>query len=146
MKKRRERSAGVVIFRPGNKRVLLVYKKHTLTWEFPQGGVEKGESLIEAARREVLEETGIRRLRLDRKFSTKMRYVYERAGWRNNKTVTLFLGWSRERVRLSEEHLRHRWCTPDQAETLFQYENHKRVLSEALTCVRKQPLVRRNKN
>lgn len=54
-------AAGAVVFKDG--RVLLVrrgHPPHKGTWAIPGGGVRLGESLAQAAEREILEETGIR--------------------------------------------------------------------------------------
>lgn len=55
-------AAGVVVFREG--RVLLLWRHRFITrhtgWEIPAGRVEDGESPIEAAARECLEESGWR--------------------------------------------------------------------------------------
>jgi 8-oxo-dGTP diphosphatase len=55
---------GAIVLRRRNGRVevLLVrrrYEPHSGMWSFPGGHVEPGEPVLEAARRELLEETGI---------------------------------------------------------------------------------------
>jgi 8-oxo-dGTP pyrophosphatase MutT (NUDIX family) len=56
-------AAGVVVHDP-DRGVLLLWRHRFITrswgWEVPAGRVEQGESLLEAAAREVLEETGWR--------------------------------------------------------------------------------------
>lgn len=55
-------NVGVVLFHPDG-RVWLGRRAHTPpphNWQFPQGGVDPGEDLEEAARRELAEETGAR--------------------------------------------------------------------------------------
>jgi putative (di)nucleoside polyphosphate hydrolase len=58
-------NVGIVVFnRQG--RVWLGRRFHTQgmhSWQFPQGGVDAGEDLEAAARRELYEETGIRSIR-----------------------------------------------------------------------------------
>ena len=58
MPKYRSNVAAIIINREGE---ILVCERsnNARAWQFPQGGVDKGESLIEALYREVLEEVGL---------------------------------------------------------------------------------------
>ncbi len=55
-------SAGAVIIRHEQGRCLFLLLRVFDYWDFPKGEVERGEDPLEAARREVAEETGITRL------------------------------------------------------------------------------------
>ena len=54
-------NVGIVLFNPDG-RVWLGRRAHTpgpFNWQFPQGGVDRGEELLAAARLELEEETGV---------------------------------------------------------------------------------------
>jgi 8-oxo-dGTP pyrophosphatase MutT (NUDIX family) len=63
MRYRKDRSAGVIVFHRGEDgcRYLLLLSRLTKRplWEFPKGGVDRGETLAQAAIRELREETGL---------------------------------------------------------------------------------------
>lgn len=63
MKHRRDSSAGVIVFQrvDGTCRFLLLRSSQTKRplWEFPKGAVDEGETLFDAALRELGEETGL---------------------------------------------------------------------------------------
>lgn len=71
-------------------------------WELPSGGVEGGESLIEALRREVTEGTGL----TVAKGGHYLGHFGYRSGWQYNFTTTV-TGYT---VRLSE-HDAHLWAS-----------------------------------
>lgn len=66
-------NAGIVVFNAQGQ-VLLCHRKGTvgaLTWQFPQGGIDKGEKPLTAAFRELYEETGIKQKRVRKLGKTK---------------------------------------------------------------------------
>ena len=59
-----ERAAGAVVFRRTERGVRLLVLRAYRNWDFPKGLIEPGESELEAAKREVAEETGLQALDL----------------------------------------------------------------------------------
>ena len=87
-------SAGGIIKGPDGRIVLVC--QHGNSWSFPKGGVEEGETLLQAAIREIDEETGITELQLVKELGSYERYsigkdgVGETMEWGMRKR-TLFL-------------------------------------------------------
>lgn len=66
---------GIVVCK--NHKILLCERKDIPDeWQFPQGGIENGENLIEAARRELAEETSITSVEVVDMIDKPLRYVF----------------------------------------------------------------------
>ncbi len=63
MKKYRKNVVGIFI---NDEKKVLVFERSDMkgAWQFPQGGVEDGESTRDALQREMLEETGIKKFHI----------------------------------------------------------------------------------
>lgn len=72
-----EISGGVVI---NEKSQVVVVSQKGTSWSLPKGHIEKNETPLEAAKREIYEESGIKQLELIKELGE-----YERAGLYNNE-------------------------------------------------------------
>lgn len=65
MYKKQETSVGAIVYKIKNnvKLFLLVYSAKNLQWSFPKGHIEKDETEMQTAKREIFEETGISELK-----------------------------------------------------------------------------------
>src|SRR5437870_12131906 len=92
VKHQRHKSAGVIVFRKEGEECLFLLVLSRLTkrplWEFPKGGVERGETLSQAALRELIEETGISEaeVRILRDFQRTEHYRFT-AGYSGARTL-----------------------------------------------------------
>lgn len=60
--KKYRQSVFIVVYKIENKKIRYLVQKRKLNWngyEFPKGGVEKGENDIDTVKREIFEETGL---------------------------------------------------------------------------------------
>lgn len=113
-------------------RLFLVLHYPAGHWDFPKGAVEKGETLEQAAKREIFEETGIRVNSFIHGFKKEIEYYYRRQNNLAHKRVIFFLARTEEsRVRISFEHSGYDWLTFDQLLRRLTFENAKNVLREA---------------
>lgn len=129
-KKHYQRSAGIVIFHAVTKKILLVKTSLSPRWEWPKGKIESGETVETAARREVREEVGLKKICILPQFQKLMRYHFRVGQQQICKTVYLFAGFGSGRVRLSNEHTAYRWCAYPEAIRLLRYLNQKVILRQ----------------
>jgi len=71
-------SAGAVILNPRGE--VVVVSQQGDSWSLPKGHVDPGESALEAAKREVAEESGITELQFVRKLGSHERYRIGKGG------------------------------------------------------------------
>ena len=130
-------TAGAVLFRlaPAGPRFLLLRnaKGH---WDFPKGHIERGETRMGAARREVREESGITRFILVPGFMVRRSWTFQENGVRISKDCWFHLGRvSDPRITLSREHTRGGWFTPAGALKKLQYPGQRSLLRKAAVRV-----------
>jgi 8-oxo-dGTP pyrophosphatase MutT (NUDIX family) len=129
-----ERSAGAVVFSikySGNVFFLLLryYAGH---WDFPKGNIEDGENEVQAACREIREETGIEKVVFLEGFNKKVEYNYRRHRKVIHKEVVFFLAKTdSQRVILSNEHIAYSWTDFDSALAKLTYMTAKDILVKA---------------
>lgn len=64
--------AGAIVINKKTRDVALV-KMHHNVWGFPKGGIRENENILDAAKREVYEETGIKQVDVIKKLPTYQR-------------------------------------------------------------------------
>ncbi len=140
MKGERRVSAGGVVFRAENGApifLLIGFKKRNI-WCLPKGLIEEDESEIDAAQREVREETGITRLDLIGKIGSIHYQFWIKEGI-IDKTVHFYL-FETDQVQttVGEEHDIYSWFNYRQAVESLSYKNEQEILKEAFKMAQEE--------
>lgn len=126
-----ENSCGAVVFRIINNtpRFLLIKNQRSSHWGFPKGHMERGETPYDTAKREVLEETGLR-IDIIEGFSSKSEYII---GRKVQKEVRIFLATTADtQTKIQQEEIEdYIWLTYEQAIETLNFQNDKRILNKA---------------
>jgi len=127
-----ERSAGAVLYRETKEGRLYLLLQNGGRWDFPKGGVEKGESELQTVMREVEEETGLEDIHIVPGFRKVIEYFYRREGKNIHKQVVYRLAVTAEdNVKISFEHQGFGWFPYQGALEKASYDNSKATLTEA---------------
>ena len=135
-----EVSAGAVIYKKTDTDILflLVYSIRNKEWGFAKGHIEQNETELQAAQREIKEETGISRISFVENFkltdsykikgtlpSTKDRII--------NKKVIYYLCYTNEDFvcKTDDEIGTCKWVTYEDALSLLKYDKQKEILSKS---------------
>ena len=130
MKEGKESAAGGIVGRAG--KVLLVQVRNLqgeIVWTFPKGHLEKGETPLKAALREVEEETGWRcrclsaLSRVTYRFNRNGRPVFKRVSWYRMEPVEKTGKPDALEIRKT------RWVPAKTAEKFLSYPSDARVLA-----------------
>lgn len=137
-----KQAAGGIIIGP-EKKVVLV-EQHGNSWSFPKGGVEKGETLLAAAKREIKEETGIDDLMLLFDLGSYERKSIGKDGtgetdeWGSReRTFFLFTSDTTDLKATDSEVTQVKWVTLDEAYELLTHPKDKEFLAENRATIEK---------
>lgn len=124
-----ETSAGAIVYKKLDRVRFLLVKNLNANWGFPKGHIEKGETKYDAARREVLEETGVHvniHLGFEGISSYKIRD-------RIDKRVSIFVGTTddEDTVIQESEIAGYDWLPFHQALQRLKFDNDIKILIEA---------------
>ena len=135
-------SAGAIILREveGELKIALAqHQRAVKTWVIPKGHVEEGESIEQAALREIYEEAGLDNVQLIRHLGTILRTSVKINGDVVNKTIHFFLAYALSNKQspaptdLSFTEVG--WFRPGEATELLPYEEEQAFFREHLAAL-----------
>ena len=113
--------AGGVILNP-RREILLVYNHETDSWTYPKGHVNPGESLLEAALREIEEETSMKNLNLVCELPVYERPTRQQKGKIKVMHMYLFTSEQEDTKSNTADIARIRWVPIQEVAGYFSYQ------------------------
>jgi len=139
MAQRTATSAGAIILREieGKLKIGLAHHSRAIkSWVLPKGHVEEGESIEQAALREIYEETGLANVQLITHLGTIARESVKSNGDIEQKTIHLYLAYApgdnSARVPTDPRFIEVNWFSPEEAIELLPYESEQVFFREHL--------------
>ena len=125
-----EKSCGAVVYRQQEAKlqVLLIRHRNGGHWAFPKGHVEAGETELDTARREILEETG-----LDTRIDSHFRVTAQYAPYPGTMKEVVYFAATPTGGTLRKqdaEVLEIRWFSLKEARKQITYENDRHILDQ----------------
>lgn len=134
------RTAGGVVFGPEGK-IAVVNQFHN-SWSLPKGGIDGSENTIEAARREIREETGLKDLEFVSELGSYRRHRIPLdegpEDKREIKEITMFLFKTGQKELAPEDpdNPEARWVDVDDVADLLTHDKDKEFLNSVISKIR----------
>ncbi len=128
-----EVAAGAVVAHEERPELLLLHHAEEDRWCFPKGHVEAGESVVDAAVREITEETGLKEFTLGQELGeVAYRFFDPRRELNVFKTTVYFLAYTPD-AHVAPEPLfdRYEWLPPAAAFERVAYDTDRRMIEVA---------------
>lgn len=126
-----EKSCGAIVYRKfhGNTEILLIKHNKSGYWSFPKGHVEKGETEVETAAREIKEETNLE-VMIDTGFRETVSFSPRRDTIKN---VVYFVARAKtnDAKPQAEEISELKWVEIGNVPSMLTYDNDKLIVSKA---------------
>ncbi|MBR5305852.1 MAG: NUDIX domain-containing protein [Oscillospiraceae bacterium] len=133
---KKEKSCGAIVFylKEDKEQILLIKHSNSGHWSFPKGHVEEGETEVETAVREIMEETGVN-ADIDTRFRTVVTYSPKKDVIKD--VVYFFATTDNYDTRNQEEEVSEvRWVDIDKALGSVSYKNDKELVKKAINFYR----------
>ena len=132
-----EYSSGAFVYRMEGGRARILFLRRQKDYDLPKGHIEKGENALEAARREVFEETGINGPFVPH-FMIATKYFFRRGQDKISKSVKFFLEKTDEkRIKISDEHMGYEWLDYDGIMEKVKYKDIKVLMPRVFEYIGK---------
>ncbi len=127
--------AGGVVIGPNNK--IVVVNQNNDSWSLPKGHVEKNETILEAAKREIHEETGLKinKLKFIKKLGIYERFSFNKGALSDNpkqmaiRHIYLFKTQQKKLKPLDKENPQAIWLTVKEANKKITHPKDKKFLN-----------------
>ena len=95
MNEKYRKNVGIVVCKKGKILLFARADQKGFQWQFPQGGIEDNEDIVEAAKRELKEETGLSHVKLLKLMPESIKYDFPKEivkKWNNNSEKNIYIG------------------------------------------------------
>jgi len=137
---KKEKSAGAIIYCMDEKEPRFLLLKYKTYWGFAKGIIEPEESIEQAAKREIREETGLDNLEFITGFRHIQKWFFRAEGRLVSKDAVFLLAKvtaeEAKKVKISFEHEGFKWLGYEEAVCLMKIKNNRDMIKSAYDFVK----------